>query len=227
MAEQEPPAAAVGGWGLMVNSGLVVLAVGAILLIGGIGLAAWGASPAATPQRGNVLSDQIIVAGLTDSYGYTTVPGICCPISVQGDTITVRGNVSETEGRTFNFYVFGGAEFTLYSQGQAARPFYSAKAIASQAFTFTLTSSEAGNTLYFVAEKTSLLETGLTVRTNASAAWTSGLPQIGPILLGGAIAFVGFIVLIVGAVLAVVLRRRRQKEAPPSPPSPPQPPPEK
>jgi len=125
----------------------------------------------------------------------------------------LKGNASEANNKKFNFYIFDSDNYWNWYGGTSYTAYLERKNVTSTSFSLSLTKEQATSTIYFVAENP-LLDTNEIVKFSATLEWNEKATiaaTVGGIVLGGIIAFLGFIVMIIAGIAALVSK-------PPAPP---------
>lgn len=132
----------------------------------------------------------------------------------QAKNFVLNGSATEVSNNKFNFYIFDTDNYFDWIGGESYTSYYEVKNVTTTSFSIPLTEDEARSIFYFVAENP-LLDTSETVKVSATLEWNEKATiaaTIGGIVLGGIIAFLGFIVIIAAGVAALVFK--------PKPPAP-------
>ena len=132
----------------------------------------------------------------------------------------LQGSVTEATNKKFDFYIFDSANYFDWIGSKSYSSCYEAKNITTASFSVPLSKEEATSIFYFVVENP-LLDTNETVNLSATMEWKEKATiatTIGGWILGGAIAFIGFIIIIIAGVVALVLKPKAPESTPPLPP---------
>ena len=135
----------------------------------------------------------------------------------------LKGSATEAATRKFNFYIFDSENYYDWLSNKTYTAYYEEKEVTTTSFDVPLTKDEATTLFYFVAENP-LLDTNETVKLSATLEWNEKATiaaTLGGWILGGAVAFIGFIVIIVAGVAAFVFKPKAPASTPSTPPSPP------
>jgi len=136
---------------------------------------------------------------------------------------TLEGNASEASGKKFNFCILDSTNYGNLMSDKTYTAYFEKKETTSTTFSIPLTKDQAISTIYFVAENP--LDTSETVKFSATLRWNekaTTAATIGGWILGGAIAFLGVIVIIIAGIATLVFKPKAPAPTPlPPPPTPP------
>lgn len=130
----------------------------------------------------------------------------------------LKGSATEVSNHKFNFYIFDSDNYFDWIGGESYTSYYEVKNVATTSFSIPLKEDEATSIFYFVAENP-LLDTSETVKVSATLEWNEKATisaTIGGIILGGIVAFIGFIIIIIGGVAALVFKPKPPTPTPPT-----------
>jgi len=133
----------------------------------------------------------------------------------------LKGSATELAGKKFNFYIFDTTNYFNWIGDKSYTSYYEVKNVTTTSFSLPLTKDEATSIFYFAAENP-LLDTNETVNLSATIEWNEKATiaaTVGGIVLGGIIAFLGFIVIIIAGVAALVFKPKAPAPTPPTPPT--------
>lgn len=133
----------------------------------------------------------------------------------------LKGTVTEDGNNKFNFYIFDTTNYFNWIGGESYTSYYEVKNVATTSFSVPLTRDEASSMFYFVAENP-LLDISETIKVSATIEWNEKATitaTVGGIVLGGIIAFLGFILIIIAGVAALVFKPKAPAPTPPTPPT--------
>jgi len=122
----------------------------------------------------------------------------------------LEGNALEVANKKFNFYILDSTNYWNWYEGKSYNAYFERKNVTSTSFSVSLSKEQATSTIYFVAENP-LKDTDETVKFSATLKWNEKATiaaTIGGWILGGIIAFLGFIVIIIAGVAALVFKPR-------------------
>ncbi len=134
----------------------------------------------------------------------------------QSKDFALIGSANETANRKFNFYIFNSENYFKWLGEEAYTAYHEEKEVTTSSFDVPLTKDEATSLFYFVAENP-LLNNNETVQFSATLEWNEKATiatTIGGWILGGAVAFVGFITIIIAGVAALVFKPKASEVAP-------------
>jgi len=132
----------------------------------------------------------------------------------QAKDFRVRGNATEANGNKFNFYIM---DYSNYFDWVADKPYTAIveqKDVTSAIFNKSLTESQASSILYFVVENP-LKDMEESVTVNADLVWQEKATiatTIGGWILGGAIAFIGLILIVISGIAVLIFRRKAETQ---------------
>lgn len=131
------------------------------------------------------------------------------PIIINGETkdFKIKGNATEINGNKFNFYIMDSSNYWYWVFNEPYTAIFEQKDATSVMFDKSVTSRQ---TLYFVAENT-LKNVDVSVSVNAELEWQEKAiiaRTIGGWILGGVVAFIGFIVMLVSGIAVLVFREK-------------------
>ena len=124
----------------------------------------------------------------------------------------LKGNAREANGKKFNFYIMAG--YSNYSDWFADRSYtaiFEQKNVDSVNFDLLLTEGQAKSVLYFAVENP-LKDVNENITINAILEWQGKATvsaTIGGLVLGGFIAFIGFIIIIIAGIASLIFRRKK------------------
>ncbi|MBO3800260.1 MAG: hypothetical protein FGF52_04330 [Candidatus Brockarchaeota archaeon] len=128
--------------------------------------------------------------------------------------IVLEGNVRESSGNNFNFYVFNDENFRNLYLGKPYSAYYEKKGIMGDSFIFPLTKDQAKSNIYFVIENASNYNETVVLRARISyeKKIVDYSTSAGAFLLGLFLAILGFITVIVAGVAVLVFKPKPKPE---------------
>jgi len=129
----------------------------------------------------------------------------------------LKGSATEVENNKFNFYIFDTTNYFNWVGDELYTSYHEVKNVTTTSFSMSLTKDEATSIFYFVAE-TPLLDVNETVKLSATLEWNEKATiaaTIGGIVLGGIVAFLGFIAMIIAGIAALVFKPKPPAPTPP------------
>ena len=133
----------------------------------------------------------------------------------------LKGSATEVEDNKFNFYIFDTTNYFNWIGDEPYTSYYEVKNVTTTSFSIPLTKDEATSIFYFVVENP-LIDTSETVKLSATTEWNEKATiaaTVGGVILGGIIAFLGFIVMVIAGIAALVFKPKTSAPTPPTPPT--------
>jgi hypothetical protein len=147
------------------------------------------------------------------SYYLWPAPLLSLNISEVRNTI-LEGNVRESSGNSFNFYVFDDDNFKNFDTGKPYSAYYERKGITEDSFIFPFSENQAKSNIYFVVEDTSDYNETVVLRARISfeRKVVDYSASAGAFLLGSFLAVIGFITVMVAGIAALVFKPKPKPE---------------
>jgi len=179
---------------VLLLAGLITLIAGIVVVLGAPAIDVW-------ELKSDDLSSSIVV--LPNDIGFSEHSP---PFNIEKEhfivakDFVVKGHAWEENGNKFNFYVMNGANFVNWRENKSYLAYFESENVATVNFSFPLTKEQVFHSgPRFIVEN--LASTDIHVYISATMEWNEKT-TIGNIMLGGAVALIGFIVAISGRVVS-------------------------
>jgi hypothetical protein len=130
-------------------------------------------------------------------------------INGEAKDFRVKGNITETAGYQFSFYIFNATNYALWSAGRPYNAYVEAKNVTTYSFLFYPTKEDYGS-LRFVVENRGAAN--IVTKLSATMEWSekqvieSFIAAAALFVVGGLIGFIGFILIIVAAITKYIFK---------------------
>jgi hypothetical protein len=120
----------------------------------------------------------------------------------------LEGSVKESSNNNFNFYVFDGTNFENFDSDKPYSSCYEKKGISEDSFSVPLKPEQANSNIYFVVVNTSNYNESMVLKAKISyeEKVVDASASVGAFFLGGALAGLGFVLVIIAGVSTLIFK---------------------